>query len=71
MMGDFPSTDCVVCRSVGGYHFMYADTFLDRQEFSEMFDLTLYETVREKYHAVGQFIGRGGWEVSGLVITML
>jgi len=42
-------------RSVGGYHFMYADTFLDRQEFSEMFDLTLYETVREKYHAVGAF----------------
>lgn len=40
-------------RSVGGYHFMYADTFLTEKEFNEMFDLTLYEIVREKYHAKG------------------
>jgi hypothetical protein len=27
-------------RDVGGYAFLYADTFMDRQEFEEMFDLT-------------------------------
>ena len=32
---------------------MYADTFLDREEFNEMFDLTQYEKVRRKYHAEG------------------
>jgi len=42
-------------RSVGGYHFMYADTFLTRAEFAEMFDLTAYEKVRSKYHAEGAF----------------
>jgi len=42
-------------RSVGGYHFMYADTFLSKEEFEEMFDLTAYEQVRSKYHAVGAF----------------
>ena len=41
-------------RSVGGYHFLYADTFLTREEFEEMFDLTAYELVRKKYHAEGR-----------------
>ena len=41
-------------RSVGGYHFLYADTFLSREEFEEMFDLTAYELVRKKYHAEGR-----------------
>ncbi len=27
-------------RDVGGYAFLYADTFMDREEFEEMFDLT-------------------------------
>merc|ERR1712203_1303024 len=36
-------------RSVGGYHFLYADTFLTREEFEEMFDTTAYERVRSKY----------------------
>ena len=40
-------------RSVGGYHFLYADTFLSREEFEEMFDLTAYEIVRKKYQAEG------------------
>ena len=40
-------------RSVGGYHFLYADTFLTREEFEEMFDLTAYEIVRKKYFAEG------------------
>ena len=31
-------------RDVGGYCFLYADTFMDRKEFEEMFDLTgLYD----------------------------
>jgi len=42
-------------RSVGGYHFLYADTFLSREEFEEMFDLTAYEIVRKKYFAEGAF----------------
>ena len=32
---------------------MYADTFLTREEFEEMFDLTAYEHVRRKYFAEG------------------
>jgi len=42
-------------RSVGGYHFLYADTFLTRAEFEEMFDLTAYEAARRKYFAEGAF----------------
>ena len=33
---------------------MYADTFLTREEFEEMFDLTAYELVRKKYFAEGK-----------------
>ena len=43
------------CREVGGYPFLYADIFMDRKEFEQMFDLTAYERVREKYHANGAF----------------
>ena len=42
-------------RDVGGYPFLYADIFMDRKEFEEMFDLTAYEKVRSKYHANGAF----------------
>ncbi|XP_049817461.1 delta(24)-sterol reductase-like [Aethina tumida] len=42
-------------RDVGGFSFLYADIFMTREEFEEMFDLTLYEKVREKYHANGAF----------------
>jgi len=42
-------------RDVGGYPFLYADIFMTREEFEEMFDLTLYETVRKKYKAEGAF----------------
>lgn len=42
-------------RNVGGYPFLYADTFMTRSEFEEMFDLTAYEKVRQKYHAIGAF----------------
>jgi delta24-sterol reductase len=42
-------------REVGGYPFLYADTFMTRDEFEEMFDLTLYEKVRKQYGADGAF----------------
>jgi len=42
-------------RDVGGYPFLYADIFMTRSEFEEMFDLTLYEQVRTKYFAEGAF----------------
>lgn len=42
-------------RDVGGYPFLYADIFMSRPEFEEMFDLTLYEKVRRKYHAQDAF----------------
>ncbi|KAK2724984.1 hypothetical protein QYM36_001439 [Artemia franciscana] len=42
-------------RDVGGYAFLYADTFMDLKEFKQMFDLTLYERVRKKYKAIGAF----------------
>lgn len=42
-------------REVGGYSFLYADTFMTEDEFREMFDHTLYERVREAYAAEGAF----------------
>lgn len=42
-------------RSVGGYPFLYADIFMSREEFGQMFDLTAYEIVRRKYNAEGAF----------------
>jgi len=43
------------CQSVGGYPFLYADTFMTRVEFEKMFDLSHYEKVRAKYHATTAF----------------
>lgn len=42
-------------REVGGYPFLYADTFMTRQEFAEMFDLSLYEKVRRQVGADAAF----------------
>nr|XP_002125856.3 delta(24)-sterol reductase-like [Ciona intestinalis] len=42
-------------RQHGGYSFLYADIFMTKEEFHEMFDLTLYEQCRVKYGAVGAF----------------
>ncbi len=42
-------------QSVRGFPFLYADTFMTRAEFEEMFDLTLYREVRQKYGAEGAF----------------
>ena len=42
-------------REVGGYPFLYADTFMTRDEFAQMFDLTLYREVRARYGADGAF----------------
>ena len=42
-------------RSVGGAPFLYADTFMDLEEFKQMFDLTLYDQVRSKYQSDKHF----------------
>lgn len=42
-------------REIGGFSFLYADIFMTRQEFEDMFDLRLYEKVRIKYGADGAF----------------
>jgi len=42
-------------QEVGGYPFLYADTFMTRAEFEEMFDLTLYRKVRARYGCNGAF----------------
>jgi len=42
-------------RDIGGFSFLYADIFMNREEFEEMFDLGLYEVVRVKYGAEGSF----------------
>lgn len=42
-------------RDVSGFSFLYADIFMTREEFEEMFDLSLYEKVRKKYSADGAF----------------
>ena len=36
-------------RRVGGYQMLYADIYMDRDEFHAMFDHTKYEKVRKKY----------------------
>lgn len=40
---------------VRGFPFLYADTFMTRDEFEQMFDLRLYRGVRERYGATGAF----------------
>jgi delta24-sterol reductase len=42
-------------QSVRGFPFLYADTFMTRDEFERMFDLSLYREVRVKYGADGAF----------------
>ena len=42
-------------RDSGGYSFLYADIFMTRDEFEDMFDLTLYEQCRKRYGAQGAF----------------
>ena len=42
-------------RDVGGYQCLYADTFLTRDEFEQMFDHTPYRHVRARYGAEAAF----------------
>lgn len=37
-------------RKVGGFQMMYADSYMTKKEFREMFDHTLYDEMREKYN---------------------
>lgn len=42
-------------QSVRGFPFLYADTFMTKEEFEQMFDLTLYRKVRAAYGAEDAF----------------
>ena len=43
-------------REAGGAPFLYADTFMDREEFGAMFDLTLYERTAGNFDHFGFFL---------------
>jgi len=40
-------------RSVKGFQALYADTYMTRKEFREMFDHSLYDKLRESYNCIG------------------
>ena len=42
-------------RKVKGYQALYADCFMTRDEFHEMFDHTAYDALRARYCAVDAF----------------
>jgi delta24-sterol reductase len=42
-------------RRIGGCPFLYANTFMDRNEFERMLDLRLYDKVRRDYHCEQHF----------------
>ena len=42
-------------QQVRGFPFLYADTFMTREEFAAMFSRELYDQVRERYGAEGAF----------------
>ena len=42
-------------REVGGYQCLYADTFMTRDEFEQMFDHRFYRPMRAKYGAESAF----------------
>lgn len=37
-------------RDVGGYPFLYADTFFTEEEFEQCFDLEMWRAARKKHH---------------------
>eukprot|EP00729_Bicosta_minor_P008581 gene8581-4728_t len=42
-------------RDVGGYPFLYADTFFTEEEFEQCFDLEMWRAARKKHHGDGAF----------------
>lgn len=42
-------------REVGGAQMLYADTYMTREEFWEMFDSSLYQWLRIKHNAISAF----------------
>ena len=42
-------------RSVSGFQMMYADSYMSRDEFREMFDHSLYDRVRTRLGCDGNF----------------
>jgi len=42
-------------RKVGGFQMMYADSYMTREEFRDMFDHTLYDIMRKRLNCAGSF----------------
>ena len=42
-------------RKVGGFQMMYADSYMTKTEFRQMFDHTLYDKMRLKFNCDGCF----------------
>ena len=42
-------------RNVGGFQMMYADSYMTKTEFRQMFDHTLYDKMRLKFNCEGCF----------------
>ena len=42
-------------RKVGGFQMMYADSYMTKTEFRQMFDHTLYDKMRVKFNCEGCF----------------
>jgi len=42
-------------RSVSGFQMMYADSYMTREEFREMFDHSLYDQMRKRLGCKGNF----------------
>lgn len=42
-------------RSVNGFQMLYADSYMTREEFRQMFDHTLYDRVRKQLDCIGAF----------------
>ena len=42
-------------RKVGGFQMMYADSYMTKTEFRQMFDHTLYDKMRLKFNCEGCF----------------
>ena len=60
MVSDFQAGSTVrrlesFVRRVKGYQALYADCFMSRDEFREMFDHTDYDMLRTRYGAVDAF----------------
>ena len=42
-------------RQVGGFQMLYADSYMTREEFEEMFDHSAYKTIRKRFNCDNAF----------------